>query len=349
VSYFPTRVRFRATSWLRLAVAAAAPLMFLALASGIRLPAWNAAGYAETAPWGAQGLCRPESSALFFVVGDIMLSRGVERMMARSGDPTLPFRDLSAQLRWADFNFGNLESPVSGNDSIAGKGLVFNARVRALKGLADTNFRVVSLANNHALDQGRRGLRTTIDQLRARGIAGVGAGEDLNDAWRPQVVEANGIRIAFIAASYASVNDNGRTRNYHVARTDDQARLAAAVSSARASADFVVVSMHAGVEYTRRPNTEQVTFAHAAVDAGADLVVGAHPHWVQPSEIYRDTPIYYSLGNFIFDQQQPGTRDGLILKVNVLKEVCGNEPRFRLLPIMEAAVSIEGGGIPRLN
>jgi poly-gamma-glutamate capsule biosynthesis protein CapA/YwtB (metallophosphatase superfamily) len=344
-----TRVATRRSTWIRLAAIAIVPIVFLALASGSAILDWSDSEISLSAEAPAALTCAPASMVTFIAVGDIMLSRGVEEIMSRAGDPTLPFRDISAELRATDFNFGNLESPVSGNDNILGKGLVFNARTRVLRGLIENNFRVLQLANNHALDQGRKGLQSTRDQVRSRGIATVGTGDDLEEAWRPQIVEVNGIRIAFIAASYASVNDGGVTRNQFVARTDDLTRLAEAVGDARRMADFVVVAMHAGIEYTRTPEKGQVTFAHAAVDVGADIVIGGHPHWVQTNEIYNGKPIYYSLGNFIFDQHQPGTQDGLILKVQLQKEWCGIQPKFTLLPVTEAPIRIEGGGIPRLK
>ncbi len=261
------------------------------------------------------------ASVTFLHVGDIMLSRNVAATVKKAGDPFLPFSKLQDLLASTDFNVGNLESPISGTDFFPATGsMVFNAPRFTLPGLVRYNFGVLNLANNHALDQGPAGVSTTIAYLDEHGIDHTGVGENLEQAWAPALTEAGGIRIAFVGASYASVNDGGRARNRYVARTEDTDRLNSAVAAARRAADFVVVTFHAGTEYTTNPNPDQVAFARAAVNAGADLVVGHHPHWVQTIERYRGRYIFYSLGNFIFDQMfSAETRQGLAIKVTVTK------------------------------
>lgn len=277
-----------------------------------------------------------ERRATFVAAGDLMLSRGVSAAMDRAGSADLPFRPLADLLASSDFNFANLECPISGNDRIRGKGLVFNARTDQAAVIKKFNFKLVNLANNHAMDQGANGLRFTQKYLDELGVAHVGVG-GAGREWEPQIVESNGLRIAFIGASYATVNDNGATRNTDlVARIEDHDRLAAAVKSAQAISDLVVVTMHAGVEYTRKPHAPQVDFAHAAIDAGADIVIGAHPHWIQTTEWYRDRPIFYSLGNFIFDQRDTETKKGLVLRVSaVLSETAARASidQIELIPI----------------
>ena len=259
-----------------------------------------------------------ETKVTFVAVGDMMLSRGVNRAITRAGDPLLPFRKLDTLLKESDFNFGNLESPISGNDNIVGKGLVFNAHTRDTLGLNAYNFKVLNLANNHALDQRLTGLQNTRRFLDERGITYLGVGDNMEQAWQPKFITVNGMNIGFIGASYASVNDGGVARNDYVARMEDTAYLRKAIAKIRPQVDFLVVTMHAGIEYTRRPNKGQVDFAHAAIDAGADMVIGAHPHWVQVKEEYRGKYIFYSLGNFVFDQEwSRDTKEGLALKITL--------------------------------
>jgi poly-gamma-glutamate synthesis protein (capsule biosynthesis protein) len=167
----------------------------------------------------------------------------------------------------------------------------------------------------------------------------MGTGKDLDEAWTPAVIEKNGIKIGFIGASYASVNDGGKTTNNYVARIEDTERLTAEVLRLKPLVDFIVVTMHAGTEYTPTANTAQVTFAHAAIDAGADIVIGAHPHWVQNKEIYKDKTIYYSLGNFIFDQSwSEQTKKGLALKITISK----NGQPSSALPNAATAQDLQG-------
>lgn len=258
----------------------------------------------------------------FLAMGDIMLSRNVAGQMFKNGkDSYWPFRSLEDTLHSTDFNFANLESPFSGSDDFPSTGsLVFNAPTWTLPGLGQYNFKVLNLANNHALDQGKDGLLYTKSALIREGLTPVGVGANLKDAWQGQVYSVKGVRVGFIGASYSSINDGGQVKNDYVARIEDTAKLKAAIADLRTRADYVVVTMHAGVEYTRTPNSAQTTFARTAIDYGADIVIGAHPHWIQTNEIYKGKPIYYSLGNFVFDQMfSQDTKEGLMLKITLTK------------------------------
>lgn len=292
---------------------------------------------------------RPRASATFLVVGDIMLARGVAAVIERSGDPRRPFSGMRDVLHSVAFAFGNLESPFSTNAQagLSANRLVFGAPSDALSGLIDAGFKVLNLANNHALDHGPAGLRRTTRLLDENAIQHVGAGSDLDQAWQPAIVTANGIRIAFAGASYASLNDLGAARVPFVARIEDRAHLRRALAGLHARADFVVVSMHAGNEYTHQPNQAQIDFAHAAVDAGADLVVGAHSHWVQGFESYNGKPVFYGLGNFVFDQTwSPETTHGLALRIRLSQTpgaASATLERIELLPVV-----IEHASTPRL-
>ena len=154
-------------------------------------------------------------------------------------------------------------------------------KTRDIEGLTEYNFKVLNLANNHAFDQGLAGLKSTRKDLEDRGIIYLGAGDDLKAAWQPKVFIANNLRIGFIGASYASVNDGGVARNDYIARIEDLDSLKDAISQLRSQADFIVVTMHAGTEFVdkaderRALDKKQIDFAHAAVDYGADLVIGA--------------------------------------------------------------------------
>ena len=292
---------------------------------------------------------RPRTSATFLVVGDIMLARGVAAAIERSRDPRRPFSAMSDVLHSVAFAFGNLESPFSARAqaSPSANRLIFGAPSDALSGLMDAGFKILNLANNHALDQGPAGLRRTARLLDENAIQHVGAGADLDQAWQPAIVTANGIRIAFVGASYASLNDLGVARNPFVARIEDRDRLRRVLANCHARADFVVVTMHAGNEYTHKPNQAQIDFAHAAIDAGADLVVGAHSHWVQTFESYNGKPVFYGLGNFVFDQDwSRETTHGLALRVRLAKlpgAAFATLERIELLPVV-----IEHASTPRL-
>ncbi len=330
--------RIRLRSWVFGLVLASA-----ALFAGCGGPATN------TAPANVKPSIETKpSKATFLAVGDIMLSRGVARLIDREGE-LAPFNSLADVFNSTDFNFGNFETPVSGNDSRVGKGLVFNTRKKDVEGLVKYNFKIVGLANNHALDQGVAGLRHTMAFLPGKGIEYVGVGESPEEAWKGKIMTANGVKIGFIAASYSSYNDGGVGRNPFVARIEDVDLMRNSINRLRdEGCQFVVVTMHAGIEYTRRPHQPQIDFARAAVDSGADMVIGSHPHWIQTMESYRGKYIFYSLGNFIFDQRKPDTMEGLMLKVTVAHDGGVNvEKTARLDRVELMPVIVERFGAPR--
>jgi poly-gamma-glutamate synthesis protein (capsule biosynthesis protein) len=270
------------------------------------------------------------TTAAFLAVGDIMLSRNVAAAIQKSGDVDLPFRNISDILKSTDFNFANMESPIASstaNQIVGGHSLIFGAPAGYIKGLTDYNFKILNLANNHSSDLGFLGINDTKNILDNLGIKHEGTGDNLDEAWKPAIVNTNGITICFIGASFASVNDGGKTTNNYVARIEDTTHLQSAIATAKSECDFVVVTMHAGVEYTRMPNSAQIKFARAAIDDGADIVIGAHPHWMQTIEKYQGKYIFYSLGNFIFDQAwSRDTQEGLTLKITIGKTGCSASP-----------------------
>ncbi len=282
----------------------------------------------------------------FIAVGDVSLSRNVAAQIKKYHDPLFPFKQLDAVLKSTDFNTANLESPFSGESYFGQTGsLVFNAPLENSQGLVDYNFKVLNIANNHTLDQGLVGLINTINHLSNQGLQTFGAGQNLDQAWQPAIIEVRGVKIGFLGASYASVNDNGKSINSYVARIEDEDKLKTALSNLKSQVDFVVVNMHAGTEYTSKPNSSQIKFAHTAIDYGADLVIGHHPHWIQTVEQYQGKYIFYSLGNFIFDQMwSQQTREGLMLKIKVeKKDQMVKIKQIELLPVI-----IENYSTPRL-
>jgi poly-gamma-glutamate synthesis protein (capsule biosynthesis protein) len=187
------------------------------------------------------------------------------------------------------------------------------------------------------MDQDMRGLKETLRALDDEKIVHVGTGLNLDEAWTPMFVEVRGIKIGFVGASFTSRNDQGLSRNDYVARIEDENRLSGAVAKARSSgAHFVVATMHAGEEHKFVPNARQKAFAKAAVKAGADLVIGAHPHVVQPAEKIDGKWVFYSLGNFIFDQGGPDQSEALAVELHLKRaegEPKASIEKIRLHPI----------------
>jgi poly-gamma-glutamate capsule biosynthesis protein CapA/YwtB (metallophosphatase superfamily) len=261
------------------------------------------------------------------IVGDIMLARHVGEQIRAAADYTLPFRATARRLAAADLTVGTLESsldrsgaPRQGDDS-------FGADPRVLAGVRRAGFDVLSLANNHVGDYGPPALVRTVRRVRAAGIAPVGAGADAAEARRPAVVERNGVRFGFLAfnaigetpvarsASPGAVTLRMRPRLGPLNDSDLRA-MVAAVRALRPRVGVLVVLPHWGQQYTARPVPDQRTVARVLVGAGADLVVGSHPHWVQGAEVYRGKLVAYSLGNFVFDMDfSRQTQEGAALEL----------------------------------
>lgn len=260
----------------------------------------------------------PPPSVTFIAVGDIMLSRTVADRIRKHQDVNYPFLDTADYLRSADFVFGNLEAPITPGRTIGSTEMVFRAEPGVEQALKAVGVAAVSLANNHIMNFGAKGLEDTIQYLDAAEIAHAGAGAGAEAAQAPALVERNGITVAFLAYSYTgttwSASDDTRAGPAAISNET----VADDVALARAAADIVVVSMHNGTEYAAQPSVAQKNFAHAAIDAGADLVIGHHPHVVQTVEKYLDKYILYSLGNFVFDQMwSEETRHGMTARITL--------------------------------
>lgn len=262
----------------------------------------------------------PPPTARVVFVGDIMLSRTVAKKMRERG-ADFPFASTTQLIQAADIAFGNLETTITDGEPVEAFEMRFRADAHAGGSLKDAGFDILSLANNHTFDFGEKGLSDTQSALDGAGILHVGAGRDDVEAGQPMFIKAHGIQFAFLA--YTDGHFSGREAGVErpgaaFMRLD---RMKAAVAGANTFADIVIVSMHSGDEYELEPNATQQAFARAAIDAGADMVVGHHPHVVQSAEIYQGKPIYYSLGNFVFDQMwSEETRSGLVLEVIFSKE-----------------------------
>ncbi|HKE51564.1 MAG TPA: CapA family protein [Actinomycetes bacterium] len=261
------------------------------------------------------------------VVGDVMLGRRVGRALAAEGNFAAALEPTRRRLAASDITAGNLESTLSTAGAPRQGGDSFAADPRVLAGLRLAGFDVLSLANNHSGDFGLRALIDTVDRVAAARIAPVGAGRNLNRARQPAVVERNGIMFGFLAFNAigetpaAGRDTPGAARIRMPPRTGplngtDLRAMQAAVRRLNAKADVVVVLPHWGDQYTNRPVPEQRRVARALIDAGADLIVGGHPHWVQGIELYRDRLIAHSLGNYVFDMDfSRPTREGVILEL----------------------------------
>jgi poly-gamma-glutamate synthesis protein (capsule biosynthesis protein) len=255
--------------------------------------------------------CGPEAGAKLVFAGDMMLGRAVERTASARGDWAFPFRHVAGRLRAADVAFGNLECVAA----TGGADARFRADPRVLGGLRDAGFDVISLANNHSADAGLDVLAEMARRLTDLGIAVTGL-RYLPDGQRPTIIRVDGFRVGFLAYSWSAGDSLPRDGEPSIARTR-RSEMEADITGARRAVDYLVVSLHMGAELARRSGAGQQEKARAAIDAGADLVVGHHPHVPQEVERYGHGFIAYSLGDFVFDHPDLSV-DGALLEVTLV-------------------------------
>jgi poly-gamma-glutamate synthesis protein (capsule biosynthesis protein) len=281
-----------------------------------------------------------------FAGGDIMLDRGVAQTLKIKGKGAdFPFDGGSADITsryccssfgWdlprttrtgdagamralidgADLAIANFENPAPNAFRYHTSGTIFSADPKLIKGLATAGIDWVGLANNHIGDAGGPGILQTIKNLKTYGIASSGAGKDIAAARKPALLKTHGVTVAMLAYdTIAGYYAAGKTKAGSAKLT--AATVKADVAAARkAGADVVIVFPHWGTEYDPTPFAGQKALAEAGIDAGADLVIGNHAHWAGAVEVYKGKPIWYALGNFVFDQtwSEP-TMEGITLEL----------------------------------
>lgn len=235
--------------------------------------------------------------------GDIMLDRDVRLYTDKYGKD-YPYELTKDVLKGSDITFANLECPLTDMGTpVKGNGILFKASTENAFALKNAGFDILNISNNHIMDYGDAGRDETIRSLNDNNIEYTGISS------RPAIVKRWGKKIGFLG--YSEVYNNM-----------DEDKVRSEIAKAMTLCDFLVVSFHWGCEYNHYPTENQKKWARLAVDCGADLIIGHHPHVLQGIEKYKGKYIFYSLGNFVFDRQvQDGTSESIILNVKIDKNV----------------------------
>lgn len=343
-------------------------LLLAAIAAAIA--AWTTFG---TVPCARGEQERGDRSVTFAATGDVLF-HGPVLAAARLAEPDAArrvFAGLAAALGDDEIAFANLEVPLTTAYARprGGRLPVIGGSAAVAEALASAGIDVVSVANNHAYDQGTRGVLDTLEALRAAGVASVGAGPDQVSAHRPWIADRGSLRVAFLAFTQPMNRAPGRSHpSARVARLEPLDRATAAIADARARADLLVVSVHWGADFQHAPTSAQRDLARRLVDAGADLVLGTGPHVLHQVERIRsprgEAIVAYSLGNLISPQGylhrsgrrvrghpaavDPRAREGVVLGVDAQVsdsgEVTFTDLRARPLWTHNNYLSVVGGG-----
>jgi len=234
-------------------------------------------------------------TARLTLLGDIMLGRTVLTKSISVGDYLYPFKKVAPRLKEADLVFANLESPVVSNCPMTETGMIFCTRPEMLDGLTFVGVKVVSLANNHSHNYGMEGYEATKKYLSEKGIEWV-------DERNLYIRDVDGLKFGFLGFNFTS---QGPT-------ADDLLFIA----ESKSKVDILILGVHWGVEYTPISTEVQKTWAVQLIGSGADVLSGTHPHWIQNIEYINEKPVYYSLGNFVFDQMwSEETKKGMVVSL----------------------------------
>ncbi|ELK46405.1 UNVERIFIED_CONTAM: CapA family protein [Halobacillus marinus] len=275
-------------------------------------------------------------------VGDMMFGRHVTDVRDKNGTDYL-FENVSPYFQSSDYVTGNFENAVTLGEEDAytetDKAILLRSNEEPIEALKANNFTNINLANNHTMDYGEQGLLDTTASLKQSGLDYVGAGEDLGEAEAIDYQEINGMTVATLGVTDVTVPGFRALEFGAGVAVSDLDSVLPRVKEAEENADMVFVHIHWGAEYDNEPHPRQEEMAHAIVDAGADVIIGHHPHVLSPVEVYDDSVIFYSLGNFIFDQGWSRTRDSALVQYDLMEDGTG---RFEINPmrIREARPSL---------
>lgn len=316
--------------------------------TSMKLSLWIAVaglGFAGTFAWHREvpqapaGPPAPEAATITLVAtGDIMMHADVKQAALNMGFPAL-WADLAPIWKGADLAFANLETPVAPVTGRPGRPYQFNAPPELPGALKEAGLQVLSTANNHAFDQGPKGIVETLQRLHQAGLVTIGTGDTKAEAEQTVFLERKGLTLAFLGFSDIFNNDLDHDPAKPWVRKLDLGAACAAVAEARKKADAVIVSIHWGIEDHHEPTARQQEAAVRLVAAGADIILGHHPHVLQPAAwVYaggRKGFAAYSMGNFISNQNRiyrstdkpvlGDERDGLLMRIVLRKAPGGIE------------------------
>ena len=254
--------------------------------------------------------------------GDMMLDRGVKNSVLKNsnGDYSLLFEKINI-LKEADISFANLEGPASDQGKDLHNLYSFRMDPAAIPALKGGGFSILSVANNHVGDWGREAYADTLARLKENEIAYTGGGINITEAEKPTIIEKNGIKIGYLGFSDVGPDWMKATENSPGILLASNPRFEEIIKNASGQVDYLVVSIHFGEEYQKKHNARQESLAHRAIDSGAKIIIGTHPHVMEDIEVYKNGFIAYSLGNFIFDQYfSKDTMEGMLLQIKLSKD-----------------------------
>lgn len=263
---------------------------------------------------------KPDVPLKITAVGDLMMSSWIIDLVSEHG-VDFPFDSTRTWIESADVAIANLEAPfTTSTNKFPDKRFTFKVPPEFVDGVVNAGFDVVTLANNHIADYGCEGIQESIATLQAAGIQFCGAGATVHEACAPTFLYRNGLRIAFVGFSMTYPDEFWATQSRCGTCYPTPERLFEVINECERLADVTVASFHWGAEKHTKPREYQIKYARMAIDYGADLVLGHHPHVLQGMELYKDKLIAYSLGNYVFASFSNSARTSVVLRTMLTPE-----------------------------
>ncbi|MDO5851583.1 MAG: CapA family protein [Methanobacteriaceae archaeon] len=274
----------------------------------------------------SSGTMADSGSCSVVVGGDVMLGRKTAGVISESNQP---FADINDIVSKSDIFLFNLESPLTTSSDNHKKDVPLKGNPDLAKYINVNQNTVAALANNHAFDYGQQGMDDTINTLNNLGIKHTGAGHNIEEATEPVTINTGNRTVTIInCMDQENFDEYGQdqipqaTSNGSGFAPVDFDRTNQQIKDAKTNSDIVIAYLHYGNEYSTSPNARQKEISHTLIDQGADVVIGSHQHVAQGFEVYNDKPIFYGLGNFVFDQSNVATHSSLMLKLDFVDNHC---------------------------
>ena len=264
---------------------------------------------------------RTSATSILFT-GDILLDRGVRKVIEHHGIDYLFTRQMDSLFRASQVVVGNLECPATSIKAPIQKRFIFRGEPEWLYALKKHGFTHLNLANNHSIDQGRKGLTDTKENILKAKLEPVGMGKNLQEAAQPTLLTSHPRKVWLIASLGMALENFAYLSDRPCVNTERTQEIITRIRDIKQKDPqaVVIVSIHWGGEHTLKPVPSQRLDAHRLINAGADALICHHTHTLQTIERYKGRDIYYSIGNFIFDQQKPLNSKACVVKVEVTKD-----------------------------
>jgi len=258
-----------------------------------------------------------DNSIQVLFAGDILLDRGVKERIEHLGPGALFHPSIDSIFRQCDFVIANLECPATKVRTPINKKYIFRAEPELLKTLKEHQVSHLNMANNHSMDQGRSGLQETYFNILKYGMTPLGYGENLKQACKPELITSKPRKIYLLSSLQVPSENWTYLENSPCVCEESIKSIINQITFLKTTEPncVVIIQLHWGIEHTQTPLISQKQHAHSLIDSGADCVIGHHSHTIQIVENYKGKTIFYSIGNFIFDQSKPINSEGLMVKL----------------------------------